>query len=343
MAYPFEKLDVAVVPRYWGTMEHPGLPGHGAAARVHCAQRARCTEEALLRQHRHPRAGALLVRRLRHRRLVGRHLAQRGGSPPGSTPRSPPSSSRAGRYDLERITRFERPMLADALDTAKPIRRSVTNAGDLEDAMDNDSTYFKGQSVFTMFEAWLTPPKTQQIVQRYLAAHARKERDLGRSVQGVRRGRAGRRQGAAHLRGAAGDPAGDGDHPLRRRQGNAHPRAATASTRPARTWRTRAGTCPCACATAPITRRSRTRRTARDCGRCTLLTESRQTVPLDACPTWLEPNADGLGYYHAAYTRVAFHHGVRARQRRREDRPPPRRQCAGGERRTPRSATCFRA
>ena len=29
MPYPYEKLDVAVVPRYWGTMEHPGLVAMG--------------------------------------------------------------------------------------------------------------------------------------------------------------------------------------------------------------------------------------------------------------------------------------------------------------------------
>jgi aminopeptidase N len=29
MAYPFGKLDVAVVPRYWGTMEHPGIVAMG--------------------------------------------------------------------------------------------------------------------------------------------------------------------------------------------------------------------------------------------------------------------------------------------------------------------------
>ena len=29
MAYPYGKLDVAVVPRFWGTMEHPGLVAMG--------------------------------------------------------------------------------------------------------------------------------------------------------------------------------------------------------------------------------------------------------------------------------------------------------------------------
>jgi aminopeptidase N len=29
MDYPFGKLDVAVVPRYWGTMEHPGIVAMG--------------------------------------------------------------------------------------------------------------------------------------------------------------------------------------------------------------------------------------------------------------------------------------------------------------------------
>src|SRR5262249_18552828 len=29
MPYPYGKLDVAVVPRYWGTMEHPGIVALG--------------------------------------------------------------------------------------------------------------------------------------------------------------------------------------------------------------------------------------------------------------------------------------------------------------------------
>ena len=29
MDYPYGKLDVAVVPRYWGTMEHPGIVAMG--------------------------------------------------------------------------------------------------------------------------------------------------------------------------------------------------------------------------------------------------------------------------------------------------------------------------
>ena len=31
--YPYEKCDVAVVPRYWGTMEHPGLVAMGSRSR----------------------------------------------------------------------------------------------------------------------------------------------------------------------------------------------------------------------------------------------------------------------------------------------------------------------
>jgi len=29
-------------------------------------------------------------------------------------------------------------------------------------------------------------------------------------------------------------------------------------------------------------------------------------LPLAACPTWVEPNADGLGYYHVAYSRASL-------------------------------------
>jgi len=48
--YPFSKLDVAVVPRFWGTMEHPGIVALGQPLTL-----IKPTEEGLRRKQSYAR------------------------------------------------------------------------------------------------------------------------------------------------------------------------------------------------------------------------------------------------------------------------------------------------
>ena len=101
--YPYGKLDVLVVPRFWGTMEHPGLVALGQPLML-----LPPGVESLARQqrgdHHHPRARPLLVRRPGHHGLVGRHLAERvlrqldrrQGHRRGSTRRGAGTGGRSG-------------------------------------------------------------------------------------------------------------------------------------------------------------------------------------------------------------------------------------------------------
>ena len=304
MAYPFEKLDVAVVPRYWGTMEHPGLLAMGQplafmAPNERDVQRKRSYANTAIHELGHYWFGDYVTAAWWDDIWLNEGLTTWVDAK--ITAELEPS----WRYDLERITRFERPMLADALDTAKPIRRSVTNAGDLEDAMDNDSTYFKGQSVFTMFEAWLTPPKTQQIVQRYLAAHARKNATSEDLYKAFDEGEPGAGKALRTFVEQPGIPlvtattrCDGGKGTLTLEQRRFHAAGAHLADE---SWDV-----PVCVRYGTDHEKIKDAEDGAGLRTCTLLTESRQTVPLDACPTWLEPNADGLGYYHAAYTRVAF-------------------------------------
>ena len=62
MDYPYGKLDVAVPPRDWGTMEHPGIVAMGQPLTlIRPDQQTRAREQSL-REHPRARAVALLVR-----------------------------------------------------------------------------------------------------------------------------------------------------------------------------------------------------------------------------------------------------------------------------------------
>ena len=68
--YPYDKLEVAVVPRYWGTMEHPGLVALGQPLTL-----IRPGEETLARRRAYVtianhELGALLVWQRRHVQVV---------------------------------------------------------------------------------------------------------------------------------------------------------------------------------------------------------------------------------------------------------------------------------
>jgi cytosol alanyl aminopeptidase len=62
-------------------------------------------------------------------------------------------------------------MDVDGLDAARAIRQPVTTTGQASEAFDA-ITYQKGAAVLAMLESWVTPPKFQQGVRDYLAAHA---------------------------------------------------------------------------------------------------------------------------------------------------------------------------
>ena len=64
-----------------------------------------------------------------------------------------------------------RAMESDRLPSARRIRQAVTERADVHASFDSIA-YAKGESVLTMFEAWLGPQKFQDGVRRYMQAHA---------------------------------------------------------------------------------------------------------------------------------------------------------------------------
>jgi aminopeptidase N len=300
MPYPFEKLDVAVVPRYWGTMEHPGLLAMGQPLAL-----LPPGERDLKRKQSYAN---IAIHELGHY-WFGDYVTAawwddiwlNEGLTTWVDAKITNLLEPSWRYDLERVTRAGDPMLADALADAKPVRRAVRSPGDIQDSLDNDSAYFKGQSVFTMFEAWLGPERTQKIVQKYLAAHAWKtatSEDLYAAFEEAEPG-AGQalrsfveQPGMPLVTAQVSCEGKNGAATLTLEQRRFHE---AATQLPEETWQI------------PVCVRYGGAG-AHDEGtrQCTLLANARATVPLTSCPAWLEPNAEGLGYYHSVYAPAAL-------------------------------------
>jgi aminopeptidase N len=171
MPYPYGKLDVAVVPRYWGTMEHPGIVALGQPLSL-----IRPGEETLQRRQWF---ATIAVHELGHywfgdyvtcawwndvwlNEALGSWLDNKmsdGFEPAWHTP-------------LARLVDIQRAMRADELPTAQKIRMPVDSAQAIENAFSANITYFKGNSVLAMFESFVGPETFQKAIRRYIHDHA---------------------------------------------------------------------------------------------------------------------------------------------------------------------------
>ncbi len=171
MPYPYRKLDVAIVPRYWGTMEHPGIVAMGQSL-------------ALIRPEQ-----ATFERRLGYTDILAHELAhywfgdyvtlawwddtwlnEALGEWMDMTITD--SVEPSWRYRDRRVELANRAMLADETTTARAMRRPVMTREAVERSFDADITYYKGASVIRMFEAFVGREAWRTFISHYLAAHA---------------------------------------------------------------------------------------------------------------------------------------------------------------------------
>ncbi len=171
MPYPYGKLDVAIVPRYWGTMEHPGIVAMGQSL-------------ALIRPDQ-----ATFERRLGYIDILAHELAHYWFGDyvtlawwddtwlneslgewmdMNITDAVEPS----WRYRDRRVDLANRAMLADETTTAHAVRQPVTTREAVDGSFDAAITYFKGASVIRMFEAFVGRDAWRTFISHYLAAHA---------------------------------------------------------------------------------------------------------------------------------------------------------------------------
>ena len=282
MPYPYGKLDVAVVAREWGTMEHPGLVALGQPLTL-----IKPEERTVARQQRY---ATIATHELTHYWFgdyvttawwddtwLNEALAQWLGN--AITARIEPS----WHYELQRLHEAFWGMEKDALPTAKRIRQPVETKSDIESSFDGAITYAKGQAVLAMVEGWISPEKMRSAVRAYMAAHAWKTATADDFFAALDAEKPG---SGAVLKTFVDQPG----VPSIALECRGREIAITATRYQ-----------PLGAALAPETwkvpvcvRHAKGRA-------CVLVDGEHATMPVDACPSWLVGNADGLGYYHVAY------------------------------------------
>ncbi len=170
MAYPFTKLDVAVVPRYWGTMEHPGLVAMGQPLTL-------IKPEQASRQRKQHYAG-ILAHELAHY-WFGDVVTNAWWGDTWLNESlgtwmdliitdavAPEWKVRDTRVDVANGA-----MEADEMLTTQPVRLAVTTRQEIGSAFSGAITYMKGASVMRMFEASAGPERWRAFIQSYIHRH----------------------------------------------------------------------------------------------------------------------------------------------------------------------------
>jgi aminopeptidase N len=171
MDYPYGKLDVAVVPRYWGTMEHPGIVAMGQSLTlIRPDQQTREREEhytnILAHELSHYWFGDLVTMAWWDDTWLNEALGE--WSDMNITDAVAPAwHVRDRRVDLAKEA-----METDETLAAHPIRHAVTTTDQIEGSFDNDLTYFKGSSVIRACEALVGPERWRDFIRSYVKKHA---------------------------------------------------------------------------------------------------------------------------------------------------------------------------
>src|SRR5262249_34012237 len=171
MPYPYGKLDVAVVPRYWGTMEHPGIVAMGqplTLIRPDQATRARKEHYANILAHElaHYWFGDYVTMAWWDDTWLNEALGEwmdmiiTDAVEPGGRGRGASVGIAAGAMD------------ADEKLSTRAMRQPVTTDEGIQASFDNDITYYKGASLLRMFEAWVGEARWRDFIRGYLRAHA---------------------------------------------------------------------------------------------------------------------------------------------------------------------------
>ncbi len=291
MAYPFHKLDVAVVPRYWGTMEHPGLVAMGQPLTLirpdeETRSRRLAYTNILAHELAHYWFGDLVTMAWWDDTWLNESLAQwmdiiiTDAVEPGF------------RHRDARVRLATGAMSADETLATQPVRRPATTKEEIAASFDGEITYDKGASVMRMFEASLGPEAWRDTIRAYLRAHAWRNATAD-DLFGFVRARHGAPVEAAMRsfleqpgvpRIAAKLECRPGARPkLALSQRRALP-AATVDPAPKR-WKV------------PVCVRYGDRTAARA---CTILDGETGELALDGgCPTWHLLNADAAGYHRS--------------------------------------------
>ncbi|MGN6108109.1 MAG: M1 family aminopeptidase, partial [Kofleriaceae bacterium] len=162
--------DVAVVPRYWGTMEHPGIVAMGqplTLIRPDQETRSRKQSYANILAHElaHYWFGDLVTMAWWDDTWLNEALGEwmdmiiTDGVEP------------SWRFRDRRIEIATAAMGSDEAIATRAIRQPVTTREGIGASFDNGITYFKGASVFRMFEAAVGPEAWRDAMRTYMRRH----------------------------------------------------------------------------------------------------------------------------------------------------------------------------
>jgi alanyl aminopeptidase len=290
--YAYDKLDSIAVPKTvgFGAMENPGLITYNRntltapPGRETVRFRQRYAQVAA-HEIAHLWFGDYVTLSWWNDAWLNESMANWGGST--AMERFAPE----WREAVERVTERSRGINADASPTVRPVRRPVESEDDMSDVFDPSGAYAKGQAILHMVEGWVGPEAFRKGITAYLRAHAH-----GNAV-------------TADLTRAISEAAGKDVAPVLSAflEQPGAPRVAMDLS--------------CAAGGAPRIALDQTRHlhaggeaaaerwpvpvcvrygSGRESGRACTLLEGEQGVlelPTRACPHWVAPNADGLGYY----------------------------------------------
>ncbi|MCY1035392.1 M1 family metallopeptidase [Corallococcus sp. BB11-1] len=296
--YPYEKLDVAVVPRYWGTMEHPGLVALGQPLTlIPPAEEtlARRKHYAVIANHElgHYWFSAVVTNAWWNDIWLNESFT--AWLDRQTVDRLEPSWD----YQQERAMYATRSALSsDALEAALPVRKPVASNDDIVGSFDNGTTYDKGSSVIAMFEAWLGAERFRDVMRGYVRKHAwgvattedflaEVSQAAGPEVANSFKGFI-EKGGAPRVSARVTCPAG-GVPTVKLSQERYLPAGSRANAR--QEWQV-----PVCLLAGTGTKSSRV---------CSMLKgpTAEVALPTKQCPAWVLLNAGGTGYYRGGYTR----------------------------------------
>jgi len=292
MPYPYGKLDVAVVPRFWGTMEHPGIVAMGqplTLIRPDQETRSRKQGYANILAHElsHYWFGDLVTMAWWDDTWLNEALGE--WSDMNITEAVEPT----WRYRDARVELATQAMSSDEQLATQSIRQPVTTKEGINASFDGEITYLKGSSVLRMFESSVGTEKWREMIRGYLRSHAwgnASADDFLRAVHDAlgAEQEAGLRSfleqpGVPHITAKLACTAG-AQPLLELHQTRSLPAGVTDPQQ--RLWRV------------PVCVRYGDAKTSGQ--KCTLLDKADGELALDGgCPTWVLPNANATGYYRS--------------------------------------------
>ncbi|WNG43164.1 M1 family metallopeptidase [Archangium minus] len=296
--YPYEKLDVAVVPRFWGTMEHPGIVALGQPLTLippgeETQQRRKSYANIAIHELGHYWFGNVVTCQWWDDIWLNESLTS------WLDQKITDQFEPGWLFELEgRSNSAAFAFETDSLTTTPPVRKPITTNDDIIGSFDNGTTYAKGAALLAMLEGWLGRDGVRDMLRAHVHKHAwgvatsedflaTMSASLGPDAARVFRSyidQPGVPRVSAELQCAAGKAPR-----LKLSQERYLPAGSSGTT--AQTWNI------------PVcVRAGRGKDTTRA---CTLLTGAtgELELPVSGCPSWLLLNADGTGYYRVGYSR----------------------------------------